>query len=127
VKERIKLLSEIVDMADFFFTDRELEYDSATLLGKHYAGNPTAAAEALTAVIERIEGVEPWAHEQLEAALRPHSEELGVKAGDLFGVIRVAVTGKTAAPPLFETLEVLGRERTIERLRAARVRLEAMS
>jgi len=119
VKERIKLLSEIVDMADFFFTDRGLEYDSAALLGKRYAGDPAAAAEALTAVIDRIEGVEPWAHEVLEAALRPLAEELGVKAGDLFGVIRVAVTGKTAAPPLFETLEVLGRERTIERLRTA--------
>ena len=123
VKERIKLLSEIVDMADFFFTDHELEYDSAVLLGKLYAGDPTAAAEALAAAISRIEGVEPWDHESLEATLRPLAEELGVKAGDLFGVIRVAVTGKTAAPPLFETLEALGRERTIERLRTAKDRL----
>jgi glutamyl-tRNA synthetase len=127
VKERIKLLSEIVDMADFFFTDRELEYDSAALLGKHYAGDPAAAAEALTAVIDRIGGVEPWEHKALESAIRPLAEELGVKAGDLFGVARVAVTGKTAAPPLFETLQVLGRERTIERLQAAKARLAAMS
>ena len=122
------LLSEIVDMADFFFTDREREEDdSAALLGKRYAGDPAAAAEALAAVIDRIEGVEPWEHDAMEAAIRPMAEELEVKAGDLFGLIRVAVTGKTAAPPLFETLEVLGRQRTIDRLRAAKDRLAAVA
>jgi glutamyl-tRNA synthetase len=44
---------------------------------------------------------------------------LGVKAGVLFGAVRVAVTGRTAAPPLFETLRALGRERSLDRLRAA--------
>jgi glutamyl-tRNA synthetase len=123
VRERIKLLSEIVDIADFFFTDRELEYDTAALVGKRYAGDPAAATVAVQAAITRMEGLERWDHASLEAALRPLAEGLGVKAGDLFGVIRVAVTGKTAAPPLFETLEVLGRERTIERLEAANRRL----
>jgi glutamyl-tRNA synthetase len=47
------------------------------------------------------------------------AETLGLKAGDLFGLIRVAITGKTATPPLFETMEILGRETTMERLRAA--------
>jgi glutamyl-tRNA synthetase len=125
VRERIKLLSEIVDMAGFFFTDDELEYDTEALLGKRYADDSAAAAAALEAVIARIETVDQWGHESLEAAVRPLADELGVKAGDLFGVIRVAVTGKTAAPPLFETLEVLGRERTVERLRAAVQRLMA--
>ena len=119
IRERIKLLSEIVDMAGFFFTDRELEYEAETLLGKRYAGDPATAAAAIEAVMARIEGLEQWDHESLEAALRPLAEELGVKAGDLFGVIRVAITGKTAAPPLFETLEVLGKERALERLQAA--------
>lgn len=127
VRERIKLLSEIVEMAGFFFTDRELEYDSEVLLGKRYAGDPSTAAAAIETAVTRIEDLERWDQESLEATLRPLAEELGVKAGDLFGVIRVAVTGKTAAPPLFETLEVLGKARTIERLLSARRRLASTS
>jgi glutamyl-tRNA synthetase len=123
VKERIKLLSEIVDMGDFFFTDGELEYGVETLLGKQYAGDAARAIAALDAVISRVEMVETWEHEALEAIVRPLAGELGVKAGDLFGLVRVAVTGKTATPPLFETIEVLGRERALERMRAAREKL----
>ena len=110
---------EIVDIADFFFTDGPLEYDVETLLGKKFAGEPAKAAAALEAVIATAEGVSDWTHEALEAAMRPLAETLGMKAGDLFGLVRVAVTGKTATPPLFETMEILGRETTMERLRAA--------
>jgi glutamyl-tRNA synthetase len=119
VKERIKLLGDIVEMADFFFSDGPLEYDTETLLGKKYAGDNTGARDALGRVIAAAEDVSDWTHAALEGAIRPLAEELGVKAGDLFGVIRVAVTGRTAAPPLFETMEVLGREKTLERLKAA--------
>ncbi len=125
VRERIKLLNEIVDMADFFFTDGPLAYDVATLLGKKFAGRLEDALGALDRVIGRAEAVEVWTHEALEDAIRPLAEEAGVKAGDLFGLVRVAVTGKTATPPLFETMEVLGRETTLERLRSARARLAA--
>lgn len=123
VQERIKLLTEIVGMADFFFTGGELEYTVETLLGKKFAGDEATAANALEGVLERIESIEPWSHEALEAAARLLAEELGLKAGDLFGLIRVAVTGKTATPPLFETMEVLGRDLTLERLRSAAGRL----
>jgi glutamyl-tRNA synthetase len=123
VRERIKLLSEIVDMAGFFFTDGDLEYDTDTLLGKRYAGDSAEASAVIEAACARIEGIQSFSHESLEVALRSLAEDKGVKAGDLFGLIRVAVTGKTAAPPLFETLEVMGRERTLERLSAANRRL----
>jgi len=119
VQERIRLLSEIVDIADFFFKDGPLEYEVDTLLGKKFAGEPAKAAAALEAVITTAEGVSGWTHEALEAAIRPLAETLGMKAGDLFGLVRVAVTGKTATPPLFETMEILGRETTMERLRTA--------
>ena len=119
IQERIKLLAQVVDMADFFFTDGELDYTLETLLGKRFAADPGAAARAIEAVLERVERVEPWDHEQLEAAVRPLATDLGYKTGDLFGLIRVAVTGKTAAPPLFETMAILGRERTLRRLRSA--------
>ncbi len=123
VQERIKVLSEITAMADFFFMDGHLDYDTETLLGKKYAGQPHVAGEALSCVISVIDSLEPWTHGTLEAAIRPLTEQLGVKAGDLFGLVRVAVTGKTATPPLFETMEVLGRQVTLQRLRVAIERL----
>jgi glutamyl-tRNA synthetase len=73
-----------------------------------------------------MESLESWSHGSLEAAVRPIAEDLGVKAGDLFGVLRVAVTGKTATPPLFETMEVLGRDETLIRLRNAEKKLAEM-
>lgn len=117
VRERIKQLTEIADMADFFFVDPD--YETAALLGKRFAGQPEEAAEALELTLAHAEGVTDWRHARLEGAIRPLAEQIGVKTGELFGVIRVAVTGKTAAPPLFETMEVLGREKTLGRLRAA--------
>jgi glutamyl-tRNA synthetase len=125
VRERIKVMTEIVDMADFFFIEGDLEYEMETLLGKRYAGQADAAAAALDLVVKAISGIDPWEHDGLEAAIRPLAEDLGVKTGDLFGLIRVAVTGKTATPPLFETMALLGRERTLGRLNAARERLRA--
>lgn len=119
VQERIKVLSEVTAMADFFFEDGHLEYDTETLLGKKYAGQPHEAADTLSRVINAVQNLEPWTHESIEGAVRPLAEELGVKAGDLFGLIRVAVTGKTATPPLFETMEVLGGQTTLQRLRVA--------
>jgi len=119
VRERIKLLTEISDMADFFFVEGELDYDVATLLEKKFADQPAKAAEALRMVIEGVEPLQAWEHEALEASIRPLAEDMGVKAGDLFGLVRVAVTGKTATPPLFETMELLGRDLALARLRAA--------
>jgi glutamyl-tRNA synthetase len=127
VQERIKLLTEIVDMAGFFFLEGPLEYDVETLLGKRFAGDHGAASEAIERVIAALEQVAQWAHPTLEEAARALALDLGVKAADLFGLIRVAVTGRTAAPPLFETMEVLGRERTLERLRTALHRLHTFA
>jgi glutamyl-tRNA synthetase len=123
IKERIKLLSEIAEMADFFFTDSELDYTTETLLGKRYASDPAGARAAIEQFTAAAKALDGWSHDALEAEGRRLADQLGVKAGDLFGLIRVAVTGKTATPPLFETMEVLGREVTLERLRAAARRL----
>jgi len=124
IQERIKTLAEAVDMADFFFHD-DLRYETKTLLGKQFADDARGAAGALEIAISRLESVPAWEHEALEATVRPLAGELGLKTGDLFGVVRVAVTGKTATPPLFETMEILGRGRTLERLRAALDRLHS--
>ena len=95
------------------------------LLGKKFADRGAAAANALETAFRRIRDLQPWEHEMLEDAIRPLAEQLTLKAGELFGLIRVAVTGRKAAPPLFETIAVLGRERTLERLESAIRRLAA--
>jgi glutamyl-tRNA synthetase len=124
IQERIKTLKDVVGMADFFFTEGPLDYEAQTLLGKKsFAGAPDRAADALASVIAAVETLDVWSHEALEGAVRPLAEEMGVKAGELFAVIRVAVTGRTAAPPLFETMVVLGRDLSLERLSAARDKL----
>ena len=123
IRERIKLLTEAEGMAGFFFLEGELDYGTEILLGRKFAGDPAAASGALETVLRRISDLQPWDHETLEGTIRPLAEELALKTGDLFGLIRVAVTGRTAAPPLFETMAVLGRQRTLERLRSALQRL----
>ena len=125
LQERVKLLSEIGGMADFFFAEDELQYEVSMLLGKVFADRPADAAQALNRVAERIERVTAWEHEALEAAIRPLAEELEMKAGQLFGLVRVAVTGKAAAPPLFETMAVLGRDVVGKRLEFALTKLQA--
>jgi glutamyl-tRNA synthetase len=125
IRERIKLLAESEDMAGFFFSEGDLHYEAKTLLGKRFADDRGAASKALEAVLQRIGDLQPWDHETLEGAIRPLAEELALKTGDMFGLIRVAVTGRTAAPPLFETMAALGWERTVTRLESAIRRLAA--
>ena len=122
IRERVKLLSEAADYCDFFFTD-ELHYGSDELLGKAFANRPADAAAALDAVVRTLDGAASWSHEDVEAAMRSLAGELGVKAGDLFSLVRVAVTGRRVTPPLFESMVILGRERCMERLRAAAAKL----
>ncbi len=62
----------------------------------------------------------------LEAVLRTLAAELGLKTGELFGLLRVAVTGRTAAPPLFQTMAVLGRERCLRRIESALSKLSVV-
>ena len=115
-RERLKKLSEAPDMLSFFFED-DLTYDPALLVPK---GLDAAGAEAaLESALATAEAVDDWRHDALESAYRALAAETGLKTGQLFGAIRVAVTGRTAAPPLFDTLAVLGKERSLDRLRAA--------
>ena len=123
IQERVKLLPELVDYADFFYAEGALEYSNEELMGRGYRGKPWAALEALEAALRLLRGLGGWDAADLEAGLRGLAEERGEKPGALFTPVRVAVTGKRIAPPLFETLEVLGREATVGRLNAAAERL----
>lgn len=115
VQERAKTLAEVPELVDFFFCEI-LGYEPALLQGKLQKDE---AVKVLNRSIEVLGQVEGWKTEVLELAIRPLTDELGMKAGLFFSVLRVAVTGRTASPPLFQTMEVLGRERCMDRLRAA--------
>jgi len=90
-------------------------------LGKLVAKKKTAAdTQALAKMLEeRLDPLLDWTAASLEAAMRAWCEEAGWKPGDLFMPVRIAVTGRAATPPLFETMEVLGREVCRRRLRRA--------
>jgi glutamyl-tRNA synthetase len=113
IRERIKLLSEVLTAADFIFLDQLPPYDPAELIPQK--GDMAMAARVLTRAREVLANVE-FKHDPLDQALRAAAQELGVKAGQMFQPIRVAVCGRKNAPPLFETLEVIGREITLARI-----------
>jgi glutamyl-tRNA synthetase len=116
IRERIKLLSEVLTAADFFFMDHLPPYDPAELIPQK--GDAAMALRVLNRAREVLAKVE-FKHDPLDQALRGAAQELGVKAGQMFQPIRVAVCGRKNAPPLFETLEVLGKEKTLVRIERA--------
>ncbi len=120
IQERARTLAEVAELAQFFFVD-QLDYAPGLLIGKGM--NQKSASQALETAKQRLEPLEVFDAESLEVVLRPLAEELGLKTGQLFGALRVAVTGRTAAPPLFQTMSVLGRERCLRRIEAALDRL----
>jgi len=116
IRERIKLLREVITAADFFFADQLPPYDPAELIPQK--GDMAMALKVLTRAQEVLARVE-FKHDPLDQALRAAAQDLGIKAGQMFQPIRVAVCGRKNAPPLFETLEVLGRETVLARVEQA--------
>ncbi len=118
IRERVKLLSEVADYCDFLFVD-ELKYSREDLLGKAFASKPEVAREALEGSARAAERIDTWTHDRIEQDFRALADEMGLKAGDLFSLVRVAVTGRRVTPPLFESMEIVGQERCVVRLRVA--------
>jgi len=129
IQERLTRFGEAAEVFGFFFVD-ELVYDADLLLGKRLMKETAVAA--LEAALQRLTDLDAdWDGtgrdakklaedaQSLEEVLRPLAAELGLKTGEFFGLLRVAVTGRTAAPPLFQTMAVLGRERCLRRIEAA--------
>lgn len=115
-QERLKNLAEAPEVLDFFFAT-EVTPEPKQLIAKKQT--PSDSLNALAQVRAQLELLESWDHEPIESCLRGLAADLGWKAGQLFMPIRVAITGKTATPPLFETMVVLGRERTLTRMEFA--------
>jgi glutamyl-tRNA synthetase len=115
LKPRAKRLGDFVAAGRFFFTDR-VEYDDAAVAAHLRAAGAAARLSALDAKLARLETFDPAS---IEGAVRGVAEESGVKAASLIHAVRVAITGKTVSPGLFEVVALVGRERAHERLRAA--------
>jgi glutamyl-tRNA synthetase len=124
VRERIPTLAALPDVVGFLWKD-DLAIDPAALVPKRW--DAAITREGLAAARERLAAHDAvtWEADELEPPLRALVDERGWKAGDLFMAIRVATTGQTATPPLFDTLVALGRDRTLERIDAAIAKLAA--
>jgi glutamyl-tRNA synthetase len=116
IRERMKLLRDALTVADFFFVSELPPYDPAELIPKK--GDAGLALRVLERACEVLASAD-FTHDGLEAALRGAAEGLAIKAGQMFEPVRVAVCGRKTAPPLFGTLEALGRETSLHRIGAA--------
>lgn len=122
IKERIKTLADAAPMLSFFFIDGPIDYpDPGALVGDKMTAAQSLAALAATS--DALVALAAWEHDAIEGCLRELAETLGLKIRQLLAIVRVAVTGTAVSPPLFETLAILGRDRTLERLEAAQALL----
>lgn len=116
-QERMIVVSEAVGLLRFLFVE-DVEIDPAAA-EKQLAGND--AVEVLDAASAALRNVADWSTPAIEEALRTALvEELGRKPRQAFGPVRVAISGRTVSPPLYESIELLGKERTVRRLTSAR-------
>jgi glutamyl-tRNA synthetase len=124
IRERIKLLGEAPAAADFFFLKELAPYDPAELIPPK--GGDAAMALRVLQHAQQVLAITNFEHDSLDQALRAAAATLGLKAGLMFQPIRVAVCGRKNAPPLFETMAVLGRETCLVRLRQADAKLQSI-
>ncbi|TQL47523.1 glutamyl-tRNA synthetase [Homoserinimonas aerilata] len=118
VQERMQLLGEARGLLAFLFTANDaIEFDANAMPGEEGAAVLAAATDALA-------GLDAWTHEAIEAALREALiDGLGLKPRNAFGALRTAVSGRRISPPLFESMELLGKTSTLARLQRLAERL----
>ena len=115
IQERIVMLSEIPAMLNFLFMKDFVV--SPENVGKV---SDVASKAVLLRVMKELESINEWSHISIEAALRTSLiEEMGLKPRIAFGVVRVATTGSTVSPPLFESMELLGKAEALGRISSA--------
>ncbi|HEY0193875.1 MAG TPA: glutamate--tRNA ligase, partial [Kofleriaceae bacterium] len=118
VQKRIRKLDELIPATEYLFSG-DLDYTPVLAQMAVPEVAPADVAKALTAYVERFEARVGWTKEALEEEANAWIAQLGWKTKHAFMLLRVAVTGRTATPPLFETMVVLGKEITRRRLRRA--------
>lgn len=115
IQERIARLNEVTQMLRFLFVDEVVFDEESAVKVKE-----EPAQHVITQALRALEDLADWNHESIEASLRAVLiEKLGLKPRLAFGPVRIAVTGSHISPPLFESMELLGKERSIARLKAA--------
>ncbi len=124
VQERIRTLDEAVEMSRFFFKE-EISVPAEELIGKNMTAEESA--DALDKTHTLIASLRSLEHETFEQALRDLADGLGLKAGQLFGMLRMAVTGQRVSPPLIESMAIIGREKVLDRIQKAADQLRALS
>lgn len=112
--DRLKIAGDVLDYAEFFVADEALEYDEKAV--EKRLRKPPEALELLSRYRAVLAASEPFGAEALEASMKTFAEEAGIKLGQIIHAVRVAVTGKAVGFGMFETLEILGRERCLARI-----------
>ncbi len=107
IQERARTLAEVPYLSEFFFTP-ELDYEVEFVKD---IDDINIAKKAMELAYKRLSALEEWSAITIEEVLRPMADELSLKTGKLFKLFRVAITGREAATPLFQTMEILGKER----------------
>ncbi|MGB4505298.1 MAG: glutamate--tRNA ligase, partial [Syntrophaceticus sp.] len=112
VRTRVKTLAEIADASDYFYTD-DFSYDEKGVR-KHF--RKENAAEYLKKAREKLAALENFDLQTTEAVYRELSKELGIKAGEIIHPTRLALSGRTMGPGLFDIMVILGKDKTLQRI-----------
>ena len=123
IRERLVTLDDCLKFASFFFKEN-VEPAPEELVAKGL--DAKQSAQIARKAIEVFSGLPELTHATGEPPMRAYVEESGYKAGQVFGLLRTAITGQKVSPPLFESMEVVGREKVLERLKNAAEILEKM-
>jgi len=124
IQERISTLDDALAMGGFFFED-EVHPAPEDLIGKKMT--PAESVRAARQAYKILESLPEITHESANQPLRDLAEQMGLKAGQLFGILRSAVTGQTVSPPLFESMAIIGKEKVLERIQKAIRALEELN
>ncbi len=124
IQTRMTTLDEGPELAGFFFRE-EIAPPVEMLVGKDMTAAQSAAA--VRKAVEILEVLPEFSAANAEAPMRAVAEELGLKAGQFFGILRNAVTGQEVSPPLFESMEIIGRDVVLGRLKRAISELEKIA
>ncbi len=116
IKERVQALEEFIPNADFFFTG-DLKYEGTSILPKGFAAK--VVAKWFSDILESFETLDEWSVPKIKAVIETFVAQNGLKTKDIFMPMRIAVSGTPVSPPLFETIQVLGKEMVRRRMRLA--------
>ena len=121
IKERVKTLNEIKPLVNFFFSD-DIQYENKDLIQKGM--DKTTTKSALQKVTGNLSNIEKFDELTIEGSLRMAAEEMELKPRQLLGTIRVALSGLEVSPPLFKSIEIIGKKHSLQRIDKAISKLE---